>query len=208
MLEDVDVKHLRWVSWIIGDGSQIRSLSGRSAKLGDGISRNPSDRDALIEQRTKDLEGRTGQLRGFSLDGFLSDYEDGKYAYPWSLPSDSVPDADLRQEVSEHARGSLAEGTSSSQAKSAASRAELMASSGVTPVLNLVYSPDYARGPTSHEGRRRGGRAGPRRRQRAQQRAFRAPNDVEGCGSQHGGCFGCGNRRRGVEAPPFGWRSG
>ena len=44
VLEDVDVKHLRWVSWIIADGSQIRSLSGRTAKLGDGFSRNPADR--------------------------------------------------------------------------------------------------------------------------------------------------------------------
>ena len=73
MLEDIDVKHLRWVSWIVADGSQIRSLSGRSAKLGDGFSRNPSDRDALIEQRTKDLEGRTCQLRGFFLDKFLGE---------------------------------------------------------------------------------------------------------------------------------------
>ena len=37
VLEDVDVKHLRWVSFIVSDGSQIRSLSGRSAKLGDGF---------------------------------------------------------------------------------------------------------------------------------------------------------------------------
>ena len=64
MLVDIDVKHLRWVSWILADGSQIRSLSGRSAQLGDGYSRNPPDRDQLIEQRSKDLEGRTGQLRG------------------------------------------------------------------------------------------------------------------------------------------------
>eukprot|EP00969_Alexandrium_andersonii_P338783 14973322-Alexandrium_andersonii.AAC.1 len=62
-LEDVDVKHLRWASWIIADGSQTRSLSGRTAKLGDGFSRHPPDRDALVEQRTKDLKGRTGQLR-------------------------------------------------------------------------------------------------------------------------------------------------
>ena len=75
MLVDIGVKHLRWVSWILADGSQIRSLSGRSAQLGDGYSRNPPDRDRLIEQRSKDLEGRTGQLRGFSLDEFLGDYE-------------------------------------------------------------------------------------------------------------------------------------
>ena len=29
VLVDIDVKHLRWVSWILADGSQIRSLSGR-----------------------------------------------------------------------------------------------------------------------------------------------------------------------------------
>ena len=76
VLVDIDVKHLRWVSWIIADGSQIRSLSGRSAQLGDGISRNPANRDELIVQRTKDLAGRTGQLRGFSLEQFLGDYEE------------------------------------------------------------------------------------------------------------------------------------
>eukprot|EP00969_Alexandrium_andersonii_P210671 9305669-Alexandrium_andersonii.AAC.1 len=45
VLEDVGVKHLRWLSWIIAGGSQIRSLSGLTAKLGDGFSRNPPDRD-------------------------------------------------------------------------------------------------------------------------------------------------------------------
>ena len=99
VLEDIDVKHLRWVSWIIADGSQIRSLSGRTAKLGDGFSRNPLDRDALIEQRTKDLAGRTGQLRGFSLEGFLADYEEGRQAYPWTLVSDAVPDKGLKEDT-------------------------------------------------------------------------------------------------------------
>ena len=36
-----DVKLVRWVSEIVSDGSEIRSLSGRSTKLGDGFSRNP-----------------------------------------------------------------------------------------------------------------------------------------------------------------------
>ena len=62
VLVDIDVKHLRWVSWILADGSQIRSLSGRSAQLGDGYSRNPPDRDQLIEQRSKDLQGMIGQV--------------------------------------------------------------------------------------------------------------------------------------------------
>eukprot|EP00969_Alexandrium_andersonii_P275932 12196206-Alexandrium_andersonii.AAC.1 len=68
VLEDVDVKHLRWTSWIIADGSQIGSLSGHTAKLCDGFSRNPPDGDVLVGQRTKDLQGRTGQLRGFTLE--------------------------------------------------------------------------------------------------------------------------------------------
>ena len=36
-----DMKLVRWVAEILADGSEIRSLSGRSAKLGDGFSRNP-----------------------------------------------------------------------------------------------------------------------------------------------------------------------
>ena len=53
-LVDIDLKHLRWVSEIVADGSEIRSLAGRSCRLGDGTSRNPADRDALMAQRTKD----------------------------------------------------------------------------------------------------------------------------------------------------------
>ena len=54
--DDIDVKHIRWVSEIITDGSTINSLSGRSALFGDGYGRNPKGRDALLEQRTKDLQ--------------------------------------------------------------------------------------------------------------------------------------------------------
>ena len=34
---DIDVKHLRWISEIVADGSTINSLSRRSAVLGDGF---------------------------------------------------------------------------------------------------------------------------------------------------------------------------
>ena len=67
-LQDIDTKLLRWVAEIVADGSEIRSLSGRSARLGDGTSRNPADRDQLLEQRSKDLRGIIGQVRGFSVD--------------------------------------------------------------------------------------------------------------------------------------------
>ena len=56
----IDSKLVRWVSEILADGSEIRSLSGRSAKLGDGYSRNPKERDALLEARTQDLSELSG----------------------------------------------------------------------------------------------------------------------------------------------------
>ena len=54
-LVDIEPKHLRWVSEIVADGSEIRSLAGRSARLADGTSRNSKDRDELMAQRSKDL---------------------------------------------------------------------------------------------------------------------------------------------------------
>ena len=48
---------------------------------------NPPERDELLAQRTKDLQGLIGQLRGFSLEEFLGEEEPGK-VIPWSLLSD------------------------------------------------------------------------------------------------------------------------
>ena len=53
----LDPKLVRWVGEILLDGSEIRSLSGRSATLGDSFRRNPKDRDRLLEARTRDLQG-------------------------------------------------------------------------------------------------------------------------------------------------------
>ena len=85
--EEIQPKHLRWLSELLADGSVLRSLSGRSAKLADGLSRNPPERDELLSQRTKDLQGLIGQLRGFSLEEFLGEEEPGR-VIPWSLLSD------------------------------------------------------------------------------------------------------------------------
>ena len=73
--DGIEVKLLRWISENLADGSVIRSLPGRGAQLGDGFSRNPSERDDLLAQRTKDLHGLAGQVRGFSMDEYLSEYE-------------------------------------------------------------------------------------------------------------------------------------
>ena len=61
-LQQVDPKLLRWIGEIIADGSEVRSLAGRTARLGDGTSRNLKDRDALLAQRTKDLHGVIGPV--------------------------------------------------------------------------------------------------------------------------------------------------
>ena len=57
---DVDAKILRWIAEIVGDGSEIRSLAGRTARLADGISRNCGNRDELLAERTKDLVDMLG----------------------------------------------------------------------------------------------------------------------------------------------------
>ncbi len=87
----IEVKHLRWYSEIVADGSEIRSLSGRTAVLGDGISRNPIDRDEVMEQRSRDLQGYAGQIRGFDLDQFLSDWEDPGMPVPWTIGDHALP---------------------------------------------------------------------------------------------------------------------
>jgi hypothetical protein len=96
--------NLRWTSEIQADGSEIRSLGGRACRLGDGYSRNPPDRDRLIEQRTKDLEGLCGQVRGFDLEAFPGEYEsDGLQVS--CLADDALPVMVMaRDELSAQAR--------------------------------------------------------------------------------------------------------
>ena len=88
---DLEVKILRWISELICDGSVIRSLAGRSCRLADGTSRNPKDRNALLEQRTKDLQGLAGQVRGFDLDAYLSDCEEPGVPIPWAIGDGCIP---------------------------------------------------------------------------------------------------------------------
>ena len=95
--EDVDAKILRWVAEIMGDGSEIRSLSGRSARLADGISRNCGNRDELVEARTQDLYDRQGRVRTFDLAKYLSDCEVRDSLQPWAVGEDGYigKDADV-----------------------------------------------------------------------------------------------------------------
>ena len=81
---------MRWVGEILLDGSEIRSLSGRSATLGDSFSRNPKDRDRLLEARTRDLQGMSGRVRGFDLDQYLGKGTEGTGPVPLLTESNSA----------------------------------------------------------------------------------------------------------------------
>ena len=87
----MDSKLVRWVAEILMDGSEIRSLSGHSAMLGDSFSRNPKDRDALLSARTKDVEGLTGQLRVLILTSIWGKAPKVKGVFPWAVGQDAVP---------------------------------------------------------------------------------------------------------------------
>ena len=102
----VDMKLVRWIAEILADGSEIRSISGRAAKLGDGFSRNPKDRDRLIAERTKDIEGLTSQMRGFDLQEFLGEGTEGEGAVAWAVGDDAVPDPQKKGSASTEPSGS------------------------------------------------------------------------------------------------------
>ena len=84
----VDSKLVRWVAEILADGSEIRSLSGRSAKLGDGFSRNPKGRDELLQARTREVGHMVGELKGFDLDEYLGDTTESNVLVPWAVGGD------------------------------------------------------------------------------------------------------------------------
>ena len=145
--EEIQPKHLRWLSELLADGSVLRSLSGRSAKLADGLSRNPPERDELLAQRTKDLQGLIGQLRGFSLEEFL------RRVIPWSLlsdvesaiePKDLVTGKTVRPgSLGRIDQDSGAGGGDAVSAYPVCSFSRVMADSGAIPVLKVLYVPDY-----------------------------------------------------------------
>ena len=89
---------------IVGDGSEIRSLAGRTARLADGFSRNCGNRDELLEARTKDLVDRCGKVRSFNLKQYLSDCELPDSVQTWGVGDDayiSARDADTAAMLSE-----------------------------------------------------------------------------------------------------------
>ena len=140
-LVDIDIKLLRWISEIVSDGSEVRSLAGRAARLGDGTSRNPVDREALLEQRSKDIQGMIGQVRGFSLDAYLSDYEEPNTAVPWGVGDDAWVSG---KSLDAGPAGSFGTWLDPSEARGPSSKIEqILAAEGVQETLKVLYVPDY-----------------------------------------------------------------
>ena len=126
-----DVKLVRWVAEILSDGSEIRSLSGRSAKLGDGFSRNPKERDELLRLRTKDLAGLAGHLKEFNLEEYLGgSTEDPEVPVVWGIGNDAVPDSRGGDPSSDHRAESIG---------------AVGSSVGVPERLRVLFVGDYAR---------------------------------------------------------------
>ena len=107
--------------------------------MGDGTSRNPPDRDELIAQRTKDAEGLMGQVRGFDLHEYLSDWEQNRFAQPWTLPSDSLPAGKDKGRK----KVAVSADPSSDQSMSHDEMVAAMADGGVLPRLKVLYVPDF-----------------------------------------------------------------
>ena len=74
---------IRWVIDIESDGSRLRNLSGRSAKLADGLSRGPRGLDA-------ELVNKARQIRNFSDDEYFDDKETDDLQ-PSCLPGGGIP---------------------------------------------------------------------------------------------------------------------
>ena len=78
---DMDPRHLRWVTDIQADGSALMNLSGTTARLGDGLNRNPL---------TDEIRRQGQSIKGFLLENFLADLEDGGMK-PQAMPSQCLP---------------------------------------------------------------------------------------------------------------------
>eukprot|EP00435_Cladocopium_sp_Y103_P042487 s1035_g11.t1 len=102
-------------------------------------SRNPEDRDQLLAQRTKDLAGLIGQLRGFDLEEFLSDASADE-ALAWSVGEDALPDK-LGQEI-KSTESPVAACVAHLKTSSQEARNNMFAA-GVSSDLKVLYVPDY-----------------------------------------------------------------
>lgn len=134
---DIDLKILRWLAEILQDGSEIRSLAGRNCRLADGTSRNPKERNRLIEGRTSNLKGVVGMLTNFNIDKFNSLCEDENFPLGWALNRSSAG-AKLAVETQVDPYAASARATALDL-----DMARIMTAAGVSPTLSILYVSDH-----------------------------------------------------------------
>ena len=106
--------------------------------------------DKLVEQRSKDLKGIVGQVRGFDVDEFLSDWEQPGHALPWALGNHDWVTSQLSAPWVAPAPASV--GAMSHDPVPTqefpdthlfAGFAQLMATAGVSPKLRILFVPHH-----------------------------------------------------------------
>ena len=100
----------------------------------------------MMEQRTKDLSGLIGQVRGFNLDEFLSDWEPQGEALPWTV-GDKAWVGEAAAAMSPYSCAASGETAAAMSPYSCAVNGpywtQIMASEGLGPSLKVLYVPDY-----------------------------------------------------------------
>ena len=117
-------------------------MNGRNCRLADGTSRNPVDRNELLAQRTKDLEGLAGQVRNFDLDKYLSDREEIGIAQPWGLGDSVLPPSDkaTKAKATPALASSSGLGIAAARIGNTICRLPLLMSiAGILPILTVLY---------------------------------------------------------------------
>ena len=90
-----------------------------------------------MEQRTMDLKGLIGQVRGFNLEEFLGDWEDPGTAVPWAYGDNTW----VKEDTSVQPSG--ARTAEVPPAGAGVDLAKLMTIAGVSPKVKILYVPDY-----------------------------------------------------------------
>ncbi|HIL57533.1 MAG TPA: hypothetical protein EYG39_06465, partial [Rhodothermales bacterium] len=80
---DADYTIVRWLADIESDGSRLRNLSGRSAALGDALSRHDLDHARFLREQAH-------SLRQLTLEDLFDEYEDDG-PQQWGLGSHALP---------------------------------------------------------------------------------------------------------------------
>ena len=107
-----------------------------------------------MEQRGKDLQGYAGQIRGFDLDQFLSDWEDPGMPVPWTVGDHALPSPVEKSAIAPAGAAlATAAGLAGPASSASAIYDSVFTALGCKHVVKVLFLPDYvATGPRLSEG--------------------------------------------------------